>query len=211
MARSRQRSKDQVVAPPRNETVEPPEQQVIEATRVEFGFNSAFVGLGEGLNVEPKTLVVNPKRTRKGIIYITNISNYRQYFKLYSTYAKNFRIRHHTLLEPGQTIAQEIAFRSFDFEDENDITISIYYSRTKHPNLREKHDKRHIVRVKLFKAKSKTGNKKPNEQSGSPSTSSVAQPRVQRRQTEDGKEVVELNAATPKVKRRTEGEDLKDL
>ncbi|KAI6188504.1 hypothetical protein M3Y98_00362000 [Aphelenchoides besseyi] len=206
MARSRQRSKDQVVAPPRNETVEPPEQQVIEATRVEFGFNSAFVGLGEGLNVEPKTLVVNPKRTRKGIIYITNISNYRQYFKLYSTYAKNFRIRHHTLLEPGQTIAQEIAFRSFDFEDENDITISIYYSRTKHPNLQ-----RHIVRVKLFKAKSKTGNKKPNEQSGSPSTSSVAQPRVQRRQTEDGKEVVELNAATPKVKRRTEGEDLKDL
>ncbi|KAI6215366.1 hypothetical protein M3Y94_00377500 [Aphelenchoides besseyi] len=209
MAPSRLRNKAQVVPPPQNDTVEPAEQQeaAAEGNRVECGYNSAFVGLGDGLNVEPKMMMINPKRTRKCIIYITNISNVRQYFKLYSTYAKNFRIRHHTLLDPGQTLAQEIAFRSFDFEDENDISISIYHSRVKHPNLREKHDKRHIVFIKLLKPT------KPVEQSGSPSNSSVAHPQVgvRRRQTEDGKEVVEMNAITPKVHRRTDAEDLKDL
>ncbi|KAI6186386.1 hypothetical protein M3Y98_00127100 [Aphelenchoides besseyi] len=212
MARSQRRSKAQVVAPPQNETVEAPEQQNegAEANRVEFGFNSGFVGLGEGLNVEPKILVVDPKRTRKGIVYISNISNGRQYFKLYSTYAKNFRIRNYSVLEPGQTVAQEIGFRSFEFEDENDITISVYHSRVKQTNLREQHDNRHIVVVKLLKA---SDTKKLKEESVSQSTSSVVhpEPRVRRRRTEDGKEVIEMNAPTPELKRRTEGDDLDDL
>ncbi|KAI6211034.1 hypothetical protein M3Y96_00390600 [Aphelenchoides besseyi] len=83
MASSRQRSKSQHQASPRKETAKTLEQQneAAEANRTEFGFNSGWNGLTERLKVGPKILIVHPKRNSRRIIYISNVSNDRQYFK----------------------------------------------------------------------------------------------------------------------------------
>ncbi|KAI6206165.1 hypothetical protein M3Y94_00876100 [Aphelenchoides besseyi] len=203
MVPSRRRSKGQHQTPPRNQTVEVPEQQneVIEANRTEFRYNDQLDGLSEGLKVEPKILVVHPKRTWKRLIYLSNISNDRQYFKFYSTHAKNFGVHNHGFLEPGETIAQEINFRSFKFDDKSDIAISIYHSRNKNSNLLWQHDNAHTVVVKLLKTRS-TDAKELEKKSGSQFTSSIVL---------DGSGVSHLNASTSKLEEHTDEDDLNDL
>ncbi|KAI6180133.1 hypothetical protein M3Y98_00686500 [Aphelenchoides besseyi] len=106
-----------------------------EACKIEFGFNQSLVAMRDAVIVQPECVRVDPLNYAKEklLIYITNVSNSRQYFAFSCTTPENFEFLfcpHH--VDPGYTATMIVKVLSTDFRRLNEDTyFFVYHSRHK--------------------------------------------------------------------------------
>ncbi|KAI6204536.1 hypothetical protein M3Y94_00686000 [Aphelenchoides besseyi] len=104
-----------------------------EACEIEFGFNQSLVAMRDVVVVQPECVRVDPVNYAKEklLIYITNVSDSRQYFAFTCTTPENFEFLfcpNH--VDPGHTAIMIVKVLSTDFRRlDEDTYFFVYHSR----------------------------------------------------------------------------------